>query len=612
MFYVNLKCSKRVPMKIYFPLIHALLFSFSLFAQDPALAPFYHGVASGDALADRVILWTRVTPDAPGMLTVDWMIATDTLFTNIVNSGVTTTDSTKDYTVKVDATGLQPDTWYYYIFKYEGKNSLIGRTKTLPTGDNAHIRIAVAACASIGSGNYFNAYLSMARRNDIHAVVHLGDYMYEYPGGGTIGTGIPILPNTETTTLDKYRQRYATYHLDPYLRQLHQQYPFYTVWDDHEVANNSWAGGAENHTQGSEGDWQTRKQAAIQANFEWLPKRQKAPSDFSVYQTFSIGNLADLIMLDTRLEGRDEQATSNAGYQDTNRTILGATQRAWFLNELDNSQAKWRIIGQQVMFAPLIATTFTNDMWDGYEGDRNRIINHVMNKNIENVVMLTGDIHSSWANDVPQEGVNYNAGTGAGSAFVEFICSSITSGSGSFNLNAQTVQLLAPHVKYLDLAKRGYLVLDIDSNRVQSDWTYVSNIDNASFTESTPVSWYVNRGERHLREASAPVTGYVNSAPFAPLNRDTTNVSAHSVSNTMDVRVYPNPFDNSILVRVNKFEEKDFVMRLYNVLGKMVKEEIVPAAPTTKLDLHGLAQGAYLLSVQNGSTEFRTTIVKAR
>jgi len=597
-------------MKKFSVTLIALLLSICTFAQDPALAPFYHGVASGDALSDRVILWTRVTPDVPASLTVDWLIATDTLFTDIVNSGTTTTDSTKDYTVKVDATGLQPDTWYYYIFKHEGENSLIGRTRTMPVGDNTHIRMAVASCASIGSGDYFNAYLSIARRNDIHAVVHLGDYMYEYAGGGLTGTGIPILPNTETTTLDKYRQRYATYRLDPYLRRLHQQYPFYTVWDDHESANNSWEGGSNNHTPGVEGDWQVRKAEAKQANFEWLPRREQAPGDYTIYRTFSIGNLADLVMLDTRLEGRDEQATNSAGYQDTNRTILGTTQRAWLLDELSGSQAKWKIIGQQVMFAPLIATTFTNDMWDGYEGDRNRIVNHVMNNNIENVVVLTGDIHSSWANDVPQKGVSYNAGTGAGSAFVEFICSSITSGSGSFNLNAQTVQLLAPHVKYLDLTKRGYLVIDIDSNRAQSDWTYVSNIDNAVFTESTPVSWYVNKGERHVREASAPVTGYVNSAPFAPLNRDTTNVSVRETSNTLNVTVYPNPFGSAIFIRVNNLHEKNLVVRVYNVLGKLVKEKIVPSTPTISMDLSDLKQGAYLLTVAAGSAEFKSTIVK--
>lgn len=598
------------PMKKFSVALIALFLSICTYAQDPALAPFYHGVASGDALTDKVILWTRVTPDIPGTLTVEWLIATDTLFTDIVNSGTATTDSSKDYTVKVDATGLQPDTWYYYIFKHEGQNSLIGRTRTLPDGNTERIRLAVASCSNYTSGDYFNAYLSIARRNDIHAVIHLGDYIYEYPGGGLSGEGIPILPNTETTTLDKYRARYSTYRLDPSLRRLHQQYPFYTVWDDHETANNSWSGGAENHTQGSEGDWQVRKQAGQQANFEWLPRREKAQGDFSIYQTFNFGNLADLIMLDTRLEGRDEQASSAGGYQDTNRTILGTTQRTWLLDELSNSQAKWKIIGQQVMFAPLIQTTFTNDMWDGYEGDRNRIINHVMNNSIDNVVVLTGDIHSSWANDVPQEGVNYNASTGAGSAFVEFICSSITSGSGGFNLNAQTVQLLAPHVKYLNLTNRGYLVLDIDSNRAQSDWTYVSNIDNAVFTESTPVSWYVNQGERHVREASAPATGYANAAPFAPLNRDTTNVSVGEISNTLNVTVYPNPFGSAIFIRVNNLHEKNLEVRVYNVLGKLVKETTVPSMPTISMDLSDLKQGAYLLTVAAGNAEFKSTIVK--
>lgn len=596
-------------MKKSFPAIPALLFSISLFAQDPALAPFYHGVASGDALTDRVILWTRVTPDVPGTLTVEWLIATDTLFTDIVNSGTTTTDSTRDYTVKVDATGLQPDTWYYYIFKHEGKNSLIGRTRTMPDGNTERIRLAVVSCSNYTSGNYFNAYLSIAQRNDLHAVVHLGDYIYEYAGGGLSGMGIPILPNTETTTLDKYRQRYATYRLDPHLRRVHQQYPFYTVWDDHETANNSWWGGAENHTQGSEGDWQTRKQAGKQANFEWLPKREIAPGDYTNYNTFSLGNLADLIMLDTRLEGRSEQVgvTNTSALQDTNRTILGSAQMTWFKNELNNSTARWKIIGQQVMIAPLkvFGVIVNADQWDGYQADRDRVINHVLNNTIENVVFLTGDIHSSWASDIP--GPSYNASTGAGSAFVEYVCTSITSGGSPFPVDPKP---LNPHIKYAELTKRGYLILDIDSNRTQADWVYVSSIDNPSFTESNDASWYVNAGERFLREASGPATGYVNSAPFAPLSRDTSNVSIASLGNTLNAIVFPNPFEGSVLIRLNNVPEKNLVLRVYNVVGKLVKEAIVPATPLTKFDLAELAKGSYLLTVQAGNTEFRTTIVK--
>lgn len=581
------------------------------FAQEPALKPFYHGVASGDALSDRVILWTRVTPDVSGALSVDWLIATDTLFTNIVNSGTATTDSTKDYTVKVDATGLQPDTWYYYIFRYEGKNSLIGRTKTLPTGNNARIRMAVVSCASMGAGNYFNAYLGIARRNDIQAVIHLGDYIYEYAAGTALGTGVTIQPNHEITTLADYRQRYNTFHLDPYLRRLHQQYPFYTTWDDHETANNSWWGGAENHSPGSEGDWQQRKAWAKQANFEWLPKREQAPGDYTIYRTFHIGDLADLILLDTRLEARSEQVgvTDVSGLQDTNRTLLGTTQMQWFKNELSHSTARWKIVGQQVMIAPLkvFGVILNADQWDGYQADRNRVINHVLNNNIENVVFLTGDIHSSWASDVP--GPNYNSSTGSGSAFVEYVCTSITSSGSPFAVDPKPFN---PHIKYAELTKRGYLILDIDSAHAQGDWVYVSTISDAAFTENNAASWYVNENERFLHEAAGAATDYTNPAPFAPLQLDTTNVLVQQLENQLDVTVFPNPFENKIYVQMHGNPESPVMVRLFDTQGKMVSQTAPEQSGAFHLITGSLPAGSYLLTVECGNKYSRFRVWKAQ
>lgn len=593
----------------------------SALAQNPTLKPFYHGVASGDALSDRVIIWTRITPDSAQVanpISVDWLMATDTFFNNVVSSGTATTDSSKDFTVKVDVTGLEDDTWYYYIFKHDTANSLIGRTKTLPTGDNSRIRMAVASCSSIGPGEYFNAYINIIARNDIQAVLHLGDYIYEYAGGGINGNLVPILPNTETTTLAKYRLRYNTYRLDPFLMKLHQQYPFYTVWDDHETANNAYKDGAENHTEGAEGVWQERKVAGMRANFEWLPKREgTGAAKYKNYKTFSIGDLADLIFLDTRLEGRDEQvgATNVAGMQDPNRTLLGTTQMNWFINELSSSDAKWKIVAQQVMIAPLrVLGAYVNaDQWDGYQADRNKVINHVLDNNIENVVVLTGDIHTSWANDVPGPG-SYDPNTGAGSAFVEFVTPGITSGVEGIGGIASLVQSSNPHVKYVDLAKHGYIVLDINKNRVQADWVYVSEINNSVYTPSEDASWYVNDGERFLREANGPSTGFVNNAPFAPFKLDTTGtVGIKVIGNTLNnIVVYPNPFEHSISIRVNNSPEQNLTARVYDMLGKLVSETRLTPFSTTALNLPDLRNGTYLLSVTAGKEEFRTTIIKSR
>lgn len=592
--------------------IHVLfLLAFPLvsFSQDPSLAPFYHGVASGDALSDRVIIWTRIS-DATGTVSAGWKMATDSAFCNVVQTGTASTDSSKDYTIKVDVIGLQPDTWYYYQFTSSGKNSLIGRTKTLPVGDNQRIRLGVVSCSNYESGTYYNAYLSLARRNDIHAVVHLGDYIYEYAQGGTSGLGIRVLPANELLTLDDYRQRYNSYRLDPYLRFIHQQYPFYTVWDDHETANNSWEGGAQNHTPGTEGDWQTRKGYGKQANFEWLPKRERAPGDYTIYRTFHIGNLADLILLDTRLEGRSEQVALNdqAGLQDPNRTILGNAQMQWFQSQLSSSNATWKIVGQQVMIAPLkVAGIIVNaDQWDGYQADRDRIINYVLDSNVQNVVFLTGDIHSSWASDIP--GPGYNAATGAGSAFVEYVTTSITSGSSPVPLDPRPFN---PHIKFAELTQRGYFILDIDAGRAQADWVFVSSITDASFTESDAGSWYVSAGTRFLKAAAAPASGYTNPAPFAPSSTETMICSGiETMPHKITIGVYPNPFFESFSLELKGISTSSLHIALHNLLGKKVFETEVSGFHPSAIDASGLPAGSYLMTAESGAARLRTAVVK--
>lgn len=276
---------------------------------NPAQAPFYHGVASGDPLPDRVILWTRVTPSdstAVDPVSVDWWIASDTAGLDVVSSGRMTTDAARDFTVKVDAGGLEPDRTYYYGFQAFGRPSPVGRTRTAPDGAADHLRFAVVSCSNYQNG-YFNAYARIAEREDLSAVIHLGDYIYEHGEGGLsydpeIGRGHD--PDHEIVTLDDYRIRYAFYRLDPDLQRVHQQHPFITVWDDHEFANNAWSMGAGNHESG-EGAWDRRKQSALQAFFEWLPVRTDAPS--RIYRRVAYGDLVDFFMLDTRIDGREER-----------------------------------------------------------------------------------------------------------------------------------------------------------------------------------------------------------------------------------------------------------------------------------------------------------------
>ncbi len=280
-------------------------------ARAQADQGFTHGIASGDPLEDRVILWTRVMPagGASNNVAVDYQVATDAAFTDIVSQGQTRTGPKKDFTVKVDARGLKPDTRYFYRFMAEGTTSPTGRTRTLPGAGTQHARMAVISCSNYPQG-FFNVYKELAGR-DVDMILHLGDYIYEYADGiysndAAVAHGRAVKPKNELLAIDDYRTRYALYRADPDLQAAHAAHPFICVWDDHEIANNTWKGGAENHNEG-EGSFEDRKKAAVQAYHEWLPIRETGRGLDKINRTFDIGGLASLIMLDTRLVGRDKQ-----------------------------------------------------------------------------------------------------------------------------------------------------------------------------------------------------------------------------------------------------------------------------------------------------------------
>ncbi len=474
---------------------------------DPALEPFYHGVASGDPTASAVIIWTKVTDSSnPASIEVAWEVATDIGFCNVVQSGLVSTDALQAYTVKVDVTGLNADAIYFYRFHALGKYSIVGRTKTAPVGAVANARFAVVSCAEYENG-YYNVYKEIANRNDIDAVIHLGDYIYEYENGGLAGIVRPAEPPTEILSLSDYRTRHSHYKLDEDLRRMHQLYPMMAVWDDHEVANDGWFGGAQNHDAG-EGDWFDRKSVGIQAYNEWMPLRQPDPSDDQrIYRSFNYGDLLDLVMLDTRYEEREEQPSSifDSDYDDPNYTLLGQTQYNWLVNELGTSTAKWKVLGQQVMMAPLevFGQPFNLDQWDGYPAERENLLNYVANNNIDNLVVLTGDIHTAWANDLPLSG--YDDNTGANSAGVEFVTSSVTSPNFPFPIGENIIKLANDHMKHVSLTDHGFMVLDLDHNRAHNEFYKVSTISNQSGTANMDVAYQTLDGDNHLSTATGPL-----------------------------------------------------------------------------------------------------------
>jgi alkaline phosphatase D len=500
--------------------------------REPA---FLHGVASGDPLHDRVILWTRVTPARlQGSVAVQWRIAKDRNLRRPVAAGAAVTDPRRDYTVKVDVGGLDPGHTYYYGFRCEGVDSPVGRTRTLPQGAAAALRFAFVSCSNYPYG-YFNAYRRIAERADLDFVLHLGDYLYEYALGEyadpLLAGRRDVQPTTELLALADYRLRHALYKTDADLQELHRQHPMICVWDDHESANDAWRDGAENHNpEQGEGEWSVRRAVATRAYDEYMPIRTSPAGPQRIYRSFAVGSLADLIMLDTRLVGRDQQAAFKGGVpslpmndptiQDPGRTLLGFEQEAWLNAELSRSKARgatWRFLGQQVMMAQLSepgqfgANTLNPDQWDGYDPARRRLFAHLAGNGIDNNVVLTGDIHSSWCNDLTTNPWDpaYFAGR-QGILGVEFVAPAITSpgppvppGLPPEVLAGLLVQA-SPHMKYVDLRRRGYGLIDADHERVQGEIWHVDRVDLPSAVESFAKGFVNPAGANGLQPATGP------------------------------------------------------------------------------------------------------------
>jgi alkaline phosphatase D len=475
---------------------------------------FQHAVASGDPLADAVIIWTRVTAAAPGGVEVDWQMARDGAFADIVKSGTLVTSEDRDYTVKVDVTGLSPGTTYYFRFMAAGGSSPVGRTRTAPSGEVTRLRFAVVSCSSYAHG-FFHAYRSIAKRLDLDAVIHLGDYIYEY-ATGEYGNARAYEPPHEIVTLADYRTRYSHYRKDPDLQAVHRQHPFITIWDDHESANNAWADGAQNHSAGIEGNWVNRRAAAAKAYAEWMPIREHEDPQ-RIYRALRYGDLVDIIMLDTRSLGRDEQVLqSDPRFSAPDRQLLGHDQELWLTDRLLGSTAKWKLVGQQVMIGQL-PIFFNNDAWDGYPAARQRFLDVLKTNPTSNVVVLTGDIHSSWAINLthdPNDTAAYNRHTGEGALAVEFVTPAVSS-PGFPDALAQVAQqaaLATPHIKFAEVAKRGYIVLDVTAERTQAAWHHYTTPEQPAVTEAFAMAYATYDGENRLRQESAAAS----DAPYPP------------------------------------------------------------------------------------------------
>ena len=476
-------------------------------------APFYHNVASGDPLADAVIIWTRVTPEYEGTVEGSWFVARNESMQDVVVSGTFSTDAERDYTVKIDVQGLTANTYYYYQFEALGNKSPIGRTKTAATNTVDQVQFAVVSCSNFEAG-YFNAFARIAELEELDAVIHLGDYIYEYQVGryGDTSLGRFHLPDKEIVSLQDYRTRYSQYRLDEDFQKAHQMHPFITIWDDHEISNNAYQTGAQNHQPEEEGDFEVRKSVAKQAYYEWLPVRDNETQQ--LYRSFSYGSLVDLIMLDERLAGRSAQVDSitQKDFNSPDRSMLGKQQLAWFKEQLRNSTAQWKIIGNQVIFSPFdIAplgwrSVINTDAWDGYPAEQAHIIEFIKTNAIENIILVTGDTHRSWAFEVPESIKAYHQDSTATVA-VEFGTTSITSANTDESVSLDTARMVEkicmdprynPHLKFNNQIDHGYLLLSLKPDEAVAQFKTVQSIKEKVNGEKTDKVIIVKEGSHDL------------------------------------------------------------------------------------------------------------------
>ncbi|MEM1321001.1 MAG: alkaline phosphatase D family protein [Bacteroidota bacterium] len=481
-----------------------------LLAKEPV---FRHGVASGDPLPDGVIIWTRVNTDQEEVA-VEWEVAKDRDFINMLYFGKLTTNAEQDYTLKVDVGGLEPNRTYFYRFRALGEQSMVGRTRTAPQGDVERIRLAVVSCSNYEAG-YFNAYARIADRKGLNAVIHLGDYIYEYGQGvyGDESTGRMHQPPHEVVTLEDYRTRYGQYRLDRAAQMVHQAHPFIMIWDDHEIANNAHSSGAQNHQTEKEGSYQKRKAAARQAYLEWMPVRENERKE--IYRNLKFGNLAELVMLDERLAGRSEpvKGTKDEQYLAEERSMLGAEQFQWMTSCLKDCGSIWKIIGNQVLFSDLNLQEvrpnrpLNMDAWDGYPAEKRRFMDFLQQTSMQNVIFVTGDTHASWAFEVPADMKAYRK-DGSETVAVEFGTTSISSANWDERLPVDSVKTiekdfarssLNPHLKYINLRDHGYLLLTLRPNVARAEWWYVDTVKQPSRRERLGRSYVVKKGTHKLR-----------------------------------------------------------------------------------------------------------------
>ena len=516
----------------------------SLRAEVLGAKGFTHNVASGEPGADSLLLWTRYVPSVGvDEVRLDTEVALTPEFTHIVAGGSVRTGAYRDWTTKLTVDGLQPGTTYWYRFiAPDGSTSPVGRTRTLPDGDIDRFRLAVFSCSNLPLG-WFNAYGHAAARDDLDLWLHVGDYLYEngiasYNKEALVANR-DVMPahDHEMISLIDYRLRYACYRADPDLQRLHQMAPMLGLWDDHEITNNSWEGGAENHQPESDGDWNARRAAAMQAYREWLPVSEEP------WKRYRIGTLATLYRTESRVLARTRpldaelaaahraddpdaalRAFRDGPWCDPTATMLGSEQESWLAQEMQHSAANgsWQLVGMGTIIgrtlmpeqvpdflrtdahknvvkkfkrdvrASRLGVPMWMDRWDGYPAARSRLLRAAQHADAE-LVMLSGDSHNAWAYSLEEEGLP---------AGVEFAGHSVTSPGMEKQMRADPKDVANafiennPELVWADTSQRGYMMIDISRRRVTGEWLFMSTVESRNTNVAGIHRMSAERGRR--------------------------------------------------------------------------------------------------------------------
>ncbi|WDI32315.1 alkaline phosphatase D family protein [Hyphococcus flavus] len=535
--------------------------------SERAGGTFSHGVASGDPGADSVVIWSRIDPiaaDTSQPVIVVWETAADQAFTDMRGKGEAETMASRDWTVKVLLTDLQPGETIYYRFRLGEEYSPVGRTRTLPIGAVDAARFAVMSCSNYPFG-YFNVYDLVAREDDLDAIIHLGDYIYEYSregygGEAGVALGRNHEPPHEIVSLDDYRKRHAQYKADPSSQAMHARHPIIPIWDDHETSNNSWKGGAENHQPETEGEWNARRRAALQAYYEWMPVREPGMQPEAFFRSFSYGDLMTIAAIETRLMARarqfeyseiiptletpeDVERFKQDILWEQTREMLGAAQIDYLDRTFRNSIASgqpWRLIANQIIMAKVTAPDLTPhvteediaaleqqwdqarafvksstlglptnfDAWDGYPAARERFYEMTKNAGEDGMIVVTGDTHTWWANDLVDHHGDHRG--------VELGTHSVTSPSpyrkdflgGKGAEYALLTNRDNEDVRYLSGEHHGFIHLTVTKESARAEFRAVDTIESGNYNGFTKVAFDIEKKKGSAKFSDADGLGF--------------------------------------------------------------------------------------------------------